>query len=955
VEPPNPARLGLDISPERWPEVSRVFAAALGLDGPARLAYLEEACGDDRSLRNAVDSMIAAHDSAGTFGEAPVRASTERLEPGSQIGPFLVERLLGSGGMGEVYRAHDTKLRRDVALKVLPDSVANDPDRRSRFGEEAQALAALNHPRIGAIYGLEESGTVAALVLELVEGPTLAERLTAGPLSVDEVVRIARQIAEGLEAAHERGIVHRDLKPANVKITPEGDVKILDFGLAKVRDSPPREAPADTRAPSRQATALGAIVGTAGYMSPEQAQGQPVDRRTDIWAFGCVLFEMCALRQAFTGATVSDTLRAVVEQEPDWAALPGDTPLPLARLLRRCLTKDSKLRLRDIGEARIALLAGQDADAADRQPPRARGRAVLLAGAGLLALVSLLAIALYRPTLVAPSEKIAPVQFLLSPPEGSLFPLLPGRIPFAMSPDGSRLAFVAAGGSAGPGSRIWLRALSDLEARPLPGTDNALNLFWSPDGRSLAFFADNKVKRIDLPAGAVVTVCEAPGAAFSHGSWGTGVMLIGRGDGTEIRSVPASGGVALPVVTRSMGEARVHWPWFLPDGKRFVYTARLDNGDGEVRLGQIDGATRPLVRASSNAQWVDPDIVVFARDGVLMGQRVNLDSARPIGEPFAVADKVEYYFTTTRAMFSVSRTGALAYHGGGALQQLVWVDRSGREVGTVGDAGDYAPSARLSRDQNRLLLARRQGGLGTYDIWRLDLDRNTQERLTVNPGSDMSPVWTEDERAIVYSADSPGTVPHLFRMDLATGASTELLPPGTQQHPMDVFPGGRVLGFTWVTEGGYAGLFRKSLESNAPPVPLLESRQNIRDMRLAPDGRAVAYMTISDEQQSVYIAPLPPTRAPKIVAEHVSGPPRWSADGREVYFVAGDEVISVGVRTTPRLEVGALRPLFQLKQPRSSLLLTTRDGRFLILVPLVEAGERPIVVSTAGIDPTRRD
>lgn len=342
-----------------------MFAAAAPLDGPSREAYLDRACQRDSALRAAVESMLGAHDNAGSFGDAPVFASStvRRLSSGSQLGPFRIESFLGAGGMGEVYRAYDTKLQRAVAIKVLPDFFALHPDRLARFEEEARALAALNHPHVGAIYGLEESAGVAALVLELVEGPTLAERLATGPLPFDEVVRIARQLAEGLEAAHKRGIVHRDLKPGNITITPDGNVKILDFGLAKTAGSPPGAALTPSTTRPREATQFGVVMGTVGYMSPEQARGHPVDKRTDIWAFGCVLFEMCAHQPPFAGATTSDAQAAVIEREPDWKLLRPGTPANLVRLLRRCLTKDPELRLRDIGEARIAL---------ERAPPAAR-------------------------------------------------------------------------------------------------------------------------------------------------------------------------------------------------------------------------------------------------------------------------------------------------------------------------------------------------------------------------------------------------------------------------------------------------------------------------------------------------------------------------------------------------------------------------------------------------------
>ena len=370
---------GADIDPGEWPDISRVFAAAAALEGPSRQAYLDSACQHDPGLRAAVESLLDAHNNAGSFGATPLFApstAVKRLSPASQLGPFQIESLLGAGGMGEVYRAYDTKLHRAVAIKVLPDFFAKDANRLARFEEEARALAALNHPHVGAIYGLEESAGVAALVLELVDGRTLAERLVTGPLPFDEVVRIARQLAEGLEAAHKRGIIHRDLKPGNIKITPDGNVKILDFGLAKTAGSPPGAELTPSTTSPRDATQFGVVMGTVGYMSPEQARGQPVDTRTDIWAYGCVLFEMCAQRPPFAAATVSDVLTAL-EREPAWELLRAETPANIVRLLRRCLTKDPELRLRDIGEARIAL---------EGAAPAARSRGAR----GAIALVSLI-------------------------------------------------------------------------------------------------------------------------------------------------------------------------------------------------------------------------------------------------------------------------------------------------------------------------------------------------------------------------------------------------------------------------------------------------------------------------------------------------------------------------------------------------------------------------------------
>jgi Tol biopolymer transport system component len=948
----------LDISRDRWPDVSRVFAAAVAVEKGARNAYLDEACRDDGALRVTVDSMLRAHDEAGSFGDAPAfvpSGRVKRLAPGTQLGPFRIEGLLGAGGMGEVYRAHDTKLQRAVAIKVLPDSFAHDADRRSRFEAEARALAALNHPHIGAIYGVEESEDVVALVLELVDGVTLDERLAAAPIAFDEVRRIARQLADGLEAAHDRGIVHRDFKPGNIKITPDGNVKILDFGLAKIDDSQIGVATLSSPSGSRHATQVGVVVGTAGYMSPEQAAGLAVDKRTDIWAFGCVLFRMCARQPPFTGITVTDALKAVLAGEPDWNLLPADTPPYLVRVLRRCLTKDPKLRLRDIGEARITLDLGDDAGAAGVQTRAPRYLLPTVAIATTIALAAALAFIIYRPT-----PPIAAARFHVLPPEGSLFDFHPAQNFLALSPDGSQLAFLASTdtaslGSTGP-SRIWLRALTDLEARPLAGTDRATSVFWSPSGRSLAFLADAKLKRFDLPAGPAVTLCDVPDAR--QGTWGArDVILLGDSNGRAISAVPAAGGAPRTVLApnRSSGDVRVHWPWFLPDGEQFLFTARRDDGEGDLRIGQLDGSIQTLMRVSSNAQWVDPDIVVFAREGALMAQRVDLKQSRPVGEPFPIATQVEYFFTTSRAMFSASRTGTIAYHPGGDLMQLVSADRNGNEIGTIGKPADYDPGSwRLSRDERKLLTARRRPGLGGYDIWRLDLDRGTEQQLTFGRGSEVTPVWIDGERAIIFAGDSPGSLPHLFRRDLASGSESQLLPSGAQQLVMDVLPGGREVAYGERQGAGFK-LLQLPLTAGASPTPLLPPQFSSSWLRVSPDGRAMAFRTGGPQGRELYVAPFPKiTSEPVLAGTEVWSGPRWSADGRQLYFLGRDRsMMTVPVRTGRAISVGIAQQLFALKRS-ASLVEVSRDGRFLLLVPQTRAAERPIVVDTATISSRRQ-
>jgi len=625
--------------------------------------------------------------------------------------------------------------------------------------------------------------------------------------------------------------------------------------------------------------------------------------------------------------------------------------------LRRCLTKDPKLRLRDIGEARIALDLGDTADAAAVQTRAPRYLVPIAVMATTIALAASLAFIIYRPT-----PSIAAVRFHMFPPEGGLFAFNPAQNFLALSPDGSQLAFLASTESAAldrPGaSRLWLRALTDLEARRLPGTDGATSVFWSPDGRSLAFFADKKLKRFDLPAGPAVTLCDLPDGW--HGTWGAeNIILLGHSDGRAISAVPAKGGTPWPVVTpdRSIGDVRVNWPWFLPDGKRFLFTAPRDDGEGELRIGQLDGSSRTVMRLSSNAQWVEPDVVVFAREGVLMGQRVDLNRAEPVGEPFSIAGQVEYFFTTSRAMFSASRTGAIAYHPGGDLMQLVWADRNGNESGIIGKAADYNPgSTRLSQDGRKLLTARRvpQPGLGGYDIWRFDLERGTEEQLTFGRGSEVTPVWIDDERAIIFAGDSAGSLPHLFRRDLVAGSEKQLLPPGAQQLVVDVLPGGGAVAYAERQVTGGFKLFQLPLTDGASPAPLLPPQLNSFAMRVSPDGRAMAFHTRGKGGDLLYVAPFPITSEPTLAGTEVWSGPRWSADGRHLYYMGSDRrMMTVPVQTRPSLSVGIAQQLFELKRS-ASLLEVSRDGRFLLLVPQVRAAERPIIVDTATISSRRQ-
>lgn len=949
---------------ERWATIERLYHEALACPAIERASFLAGACPGDDALRREVESLLA-HDGGAAFLSTPAVANGigAGMRIGEALGPYVISAQIGEGGMGEVYRARDSKLGRDVAIKILPRAFTADPDRLARFEREARLLASLNHPHIGAIYGIEESGGIRALVLELVEGQTLADILAGEAsrgrgLPVSEALAIARQIAEALDAAHERGIVHRDLKPANVQITPAGTVKVLDFGLAKiVAGEASRPELSRTPAVAVDGTRDGMILGTAAYMSPEQARGQVVDKRTDIWAFGCVLYEVLTGRPAFARDTVSDTIAAVLTREPDWAALPSTTPPDLSRLLKRCLEKDATRRQRDIGDARVELDRSGETPVADEERREARrrwrGPTATVAGAGVAALVAAaFALGVFLRPGSSPPAQAAAVRFSVPPPQGSMFVHNVATTFLALSPDGSQLAFVAV---AHPDARrIWLRPISGLEARVVPGTEGALSVFWSPDGRSLAFFADGKLKRIDLPGGAAVPVCDVP-ALSAFGTWGSdGTILFATFVGEAIFSVSSAGGTPEAIVTPDPARSeRVVWPSFLPDGKRFLYLSQLPDITGQLMLGERGRAPRPIASAVSNVQWVDPDYLVFAQEGVLVAQRFDLASERVVGAPVSIAEPVDRFLSTGRAMFTTSRTGTIAYHSYANVSRLVWVDRTGKEVGTVGLPGDYL-NVRLSPDGATVLFDRTKPGIGTWDVWTADLVRGVETRLTSGPGSEACPVWLPDGRAILFADEkySTGNL-NLARKHLDTAIEELLLPNGTQQRrPIDVSPDGRTLLFTERTPRGTFNIHTLPLNGPTTPSALFRSRFNETDPRFSPDGRAMSFTSDESGRFELYVAPFPSTGGKTLVSSGISigsdfqAGARWSRDDRELFYVSADRrLMAVPVRTTTTLEVGAPVPLFTFQGRAWSDFAVSADGkRFLAVVPQVFAGEQPLTV-----------
>jgi Tol biopolymer transport system component len=864
---------------------------------------------------------------------------------------------LGAGGMGEVYRAMDTKLGREVALKVLPAAVAADVDRMARFTREAQVLATLNHPHIAMIYGVEDAGGTRALVMELVEGPTLADRIDAGPIPVDESIAIAREIAEALEAAHEKGIVHRDLKPANIKVTPEGKVKVLDFGLAKAMAensmvSDPVNSPTLTIA----ATQAGIILGTAAYMPPEQARGKAVDRRADIWAFGVVLYEMLTGARGYSGDTAAETLAAVIKDELDWSKLPPETPAYVRRLLKRCLDKDPRKRLRDIGEARIMLEEGDKGlgeapvsqpVAAAPPPPAPRKLPWALAGALLVTAAAL--------AFVHFTEKPAPprvLRYSLELPEKSAVHS------FAASPDGRTVVFAA--GAQGK-RQLWVRSLDTLEAHALPGTDGAQYPFWSPDNRSIAFFADAKLKKISAAGGPAQSLCDA--ANGRSGSWNReDILLFAPSPNGGLQRVPAAGGVPV-YVTKTKFDHR--FPVFLPDGQHFLYVVSLDpdaNGNG-LFIGSLDGKlNRRLMADQSSALYLPPSAgqrlghLLLVRDSTLMAQPFDTGRLQLAGDIFPVAEHVSFGANNNFAPITASESGLMIYQSFrtvGGTSRLLWFDRSGKQTGIAAETAEYS-FVKLSPDEKTLALSRMNGSPGaanvTADLWLRDLARGTETRFTFHASENDGPVWSPRGDRIAFTSNRPGHYDLFIKAASGTGADEPLLATANNKIAYDWSRDGRFLMYAEADPKGKTDLW--ALPMDGPPearkpVPFLQTEFNEIQAQFSPDGHWVAYTSDESGRREVYVRPFPAADGKWKVSTDGGEEPRWRADGKELFFLASDgrlHAVSVRAATAPKsaFELGAPEPLFE---PR----IDTQSGNNLGISYEVSAdGKHFLVVSSNG-------
>ena len=787
-------------------------------------------------------SSIVWHPSRGSRGDGgqghfpvplrPARGARNALVIGETHGHYHITERIGAGGMGEVYRATDTKLKRDVAIKVLPDEVAQDPARLARFQREAELLASLNHPHIAAIHGLEEAAGKPLLILELVEGEDLSERLERGAIPGDEATEIARQIAEALEEAHEHGVIHRDLKPANVKLTPEGKVKVLDFGLAKAWDA--EDVTGGSRDASRSptlaysGTQAGVILGTAAYMSPEQARGKVVDKRADIWAFGVVLYEMLVGDKLFGGETATDIIASVVKEQPDWARLPEETPRVLRHVLRRCLVKDPHKRLRDIGDARLEIelaLSGDEdapepASAASAGPTAGWRRLAPWVVASLLGATTLGVLLAPRRTPESPV-----LRFDVPPPEGASFALQvasPG--PVRVSPDGRMLTYAAF--SPEGEQQLFVQALDEAEARALPGTQGAMYPFWSPDSRHIAFFADRKLKRIEAAGGPPLNLCDA--RSGRSGSWGPdGLILFAPSGLSPIHQVSDRGGESTAVTAFDEGrkEGSHRYPRLLPDGRSFLYLAVHGEGLAEgyfIVAASLDGGEpKILLRAPVAVEYASGHLF-FQRDQTLMAQPFDPDRLELTGEPRPLVDPVAKISLTTHAVFSVSPAGVLAWHaqgGGAVLDHLVWRDRQGEELGRVGEPV-FISEMSLSPNGDQAVARILDLGSGQSDLWLYEMTRGLGSRFTFDGSGSRSGVWSPDGESLVFSSDRDGTW-DLYRRFLDGSSKDELL--YSDDYRMRAFgwhPDGSTLGFEQFSEEGRWDILMLPLSGDRAPRPL---------------------------------------------------------------------------------------------------------------------------------------
>jgi serine/threonine-protein kinase len=919
--------------------MEEICAAAIDMDDGPRAAFLEDACKGDAVLRTAIESLLVRAPAAEGFLEEHALGSAARESGphmngelvGRQLGPYDIRALIGSGGMGDVYRAHDTTLHRDVALKVLPRDLALDPERIVRFRREAQVVAALNHQNVAAIYGFEESTDTRALILEFVEGPTIAELIARGPLPVDEAVAIARQLAEGLEAAHEQGIVHRDLKPSNVAVRADGTVKVLDFGIAKVIQ-PALDVAATATTPTNTPTVPdGALFGTPAYMSPEQAKGRTADKRSDIWAFGAVLFEMLSGRRAFTGESTHETLAAVLHRDVEWQLLPESTPAPLRILIARCLTKDPRQRLRDMGEARIALNDTTSwASTAQQQAVPAMGARW---SRGLFIVLALFLAAATAATTAWNLKRVPAhlaAHFTITYPEGQVPAAGIGRHFFAASPDGTQIVYAAVPFG------LYLRPLSAFTSTRIQGTDKYGRIaepVFSPDGRSIAFYADGAIRRILITGGTALTVAEA--APPSGMSWGPAGLVYGATGNGIIRVSPDGG--APEIIARVNPGEEAHGPQVLPDGRHLLFTIATGTSfdrwnSARIVVDSLDSGQRTtVIDGGTDARYLPSGHLIYARDDVLYAVSFDAQRLQVTGAPVAMIEAIDTGSGETGAShYFVSDTGVLIFQPARSAAtdtQLALIDRKGQIEPLSLPRGRFL-APRISPDGKHVAAVTDDGDEAI--IWIHDRSQPRQIRRLTFAGNNRFPVWTADSSRVTFQSDRAGSPAIFWQLADGSGAAEQLTTPdaGTAHVPESWSPNGNALLYSVERDT------KKSLwvltRSNGTNQPFGDVQSSMPiGATFSPDGRWVAYAS----NQKTFVQPFPPTGA---IHQLVTGGfhPTWSPDGKTLFFNPSPQGLGVvSVTTTPSFAFGIARiepRRFAMSPPeRPRMYDIAPDGRFL--------------------------
>jgi eukaryotic-like serine/threonine-protein kinase len=867
---------------------------------------------------------------------------------GKTLSHYRVGEQLGRGGMGEVYLADDISLDRKVALKFLPDAFTGDPERMARFEREAKLLASLNHPNIAAIYGLEQAEGKRFIVMELVEGESLAQRLSKGPLPVEDAQGLCRQIAEGLEAAHEKGVIHRDLKPANVMITAGGKIKILDFGLAKALSDETQSTSASQSPTITEAmTQPGVILGTAAYMSPEQAKGKAVDKRADIWAFGCILCECLTGKKAFEGETVTETLAALLKSEPDWQALPATTPSNIRIVLRRCLEKASNRRFRDIADAQMII------DEASSVPGSvAVQKTSWMAwsvAAVLLVALALGAVAYFRQAPVEAPQMLLEVN---APPTSE-----PSSL--AISPNGRSLLYVA---STEGQQRLRLRPLDKKSAQPLTGTEGATFPFWSPDSRSIGFFAGGKLKRIDIGGGTPLPLADAPGGL--GGTWNRDdVIVFTPSVGNPLYRIPAMGGDAVAVTKLNAPSQTSHnFPRFLPDGQHILYYAwGTDQGIHLTSLNRAE--TKKLLNADSPAIYAQPGHLLFLRQSSLFAQPFNPERGNLTGKQVQIADSVEQHAAYNLGAFSASETGVMAYWTAGAvsLHRLVWFDRSGNEIAVLGKPQDNLLNPELSPDGRQVAVDQPiRGVVGGNLALLMDVARGVPRKFTNETKRQTYLVWSPDSSRILFSSSRKNAW-DIYQMPADGSGKAEILMESFDQRTLrfanDWSHDGKFILYTQVDPKTGRDLWVLPMfESERYPFAFVNSSSEELNGQFSPDVRWIAYQSNESERFEVYIQPFPGPLAKVRVSTNGGMQPRWNPDGNELFYIAPDGMLMAApIHTAGQTAiVGDPVSLFPSRIPRGGSMdimriqyAISRDGkRFLVNTEAENRTPSPITIVT---------